>query len=292
MKKIQKIFAAILLLLILAAAYLFWISREPESVRKARAAARANRASKSLVDQTPLKIAQQLAPLATTNHERELAKEALRLADYEVDLAFDAGLHEALQNPPPLTPEAKAIQDRIKKAEKLLTADQEHAKLLSEALVKAPPTRQDALQEQLVQAQADMELDQDELDDAKGDFARAGGNLADRIQALKQEHEETRMVRNPCFPPGLLRRHRSDCFTGSSSCLRCIPKSGRFRMPRTRRISLRLPCKPSTMRWKPWLGRSNRNRRISRAMPCAAWMPRREVTPPLRSEPPKKRLPC
>jgi small-conductance mechanosensitive channel len=202
MKKIQKIFAAILLLLILAAAYLFWISREPESVRKARAAARANRASKSLVDQTPLKIAQQLAPLATTNHERELAKEALRLADYEVDLAFDAGLHEALQNPPPLTPEAKAIQDRIKKAEKLLTADQEHAKLLSEALVKAPPTRQDALQEQLVQAQADMELDQDELDDAKGDFARAGGNLADRIQALKQEHEETTHGSESVLPTG------------------------------------------------------------------------------------------
>ena len=41
-----------------------------------------------------------------------------------------------------------------------------------------------------MQAQADMDLDQDEVDDAKEDLARAGGSLADRIQALKKEHEE------------------------------------------------------------------------------------------------------
>jgi len=220
MKKLQKIAAVVLLVLIAASVYLFWISREPESVRQARAAAKANRASKSLVDQTSLKTAQQLAPLAVTYHERELAKKALRLADYEVDLTFDAALHEALLNPPPLSAEAKAIEDRIKKAQKLLDADQERAKQLSEQLTKAAPTKQDQLQVQLVQAQADMELDQDELDDAKEDFARAGGNLADRIQALKKEHEETThgsesVISTSAPPPdqpGLL--HRVQQWTG------------------------------------------------------------------------------
>jgi small-conductance mechanosensitive channel len=191
MRKIQKIAAVVLLILVVATVYLFWISREPQSVRQARAAAKANRAAKSLVDQTPLKTAQQLATLATSNKERELAKQALVLADREVDAAFDAALHEATLSPPPLSPEAKALQDRMKKDEKLLSADQEHAKQLSEELAKAPPTKQDALQVQLVQAQADTELDQDDLDDAKEDFSRAGGDLADRIQALKKEHEET-----------------------------------------------------------------------------------------------------
>jgi len=191
MKNIQKIAAVLLVVLIVGTLYLFWISREPESVRQARTAAKANRAAKSLVDQTPLKTAQQLAPLATSYGERELAKQALVLADREVDAAFDAALHQATLNPPPLSPEAKVLQDRIKKDEKLLSVDQDRAKQLSEELAKAPPTKQDALQVQLVQAQADMELDQDDLDDAKGDFSRAGGDLADRIQALKKEHEET-----------------------------------------------------------------------------------------------------
>ena len=79
MKKIQKILAVILVLLIAGALYAFWISRESESARQAREARKANRASQSLVDQSPLKTAQQLAPLATTHRERELAKEALRL---------------------------------------------------------------------------------------------------------------------------------------------------------------------------------------------------------------------
>jgi len=191
MSKLQKILAVLLVLLLTASFYMYWLSREPESVRQAKAAAKANRASKSLVDQTPLKTAQQLAPLAATSRERELAKEALRLADYEVDLTFDAALHEALLNPPPLSAEAKELQEHIKKEQKLLSADQERAKQLSEQLVKAPEGRKDEIEVQLVQVQADMELDQDELDDAKEDFSRAGGNLADRIEALRKQHEET-----------------------------------------------------------------------------------------------------
>ena len=202
MKKSQKILGAVLLVLIAASVYLYWISREPESARQERAAAKANRSAKVLVDQTPLKIAQQLAPLAASHRERELAKEALRLADYEVDLAFDAALHEALLNPPPLSAEAKENQDHLKTAQKLLAADQERAKQLSEALAKASPTKQDEIQVQLVQAQADMELDQDELDDAKEDFARAGGDLADRIQALKKDHEETTHGSESVIPAG------------------------------------------------------------------------------------------
>ena len=202
MRTIQKIAAVVLAVLIVASLYLYWISREPESVRQARAAAKANRAAKSLVDQTPLKTVQQLAPLAATYHERDLARQALTLADREVDAAFDAALHEATLNPPPLSPEAKAIENRIKNDEKLLSTDQERAKRLSEELAKAPPTKQDELEVQLIQAQADMELDQDDLDDAKEDFARAGGDLADRIQALKKEHEDTAHGSESVIPTG------------------------------------------------------------------------------------------
>ena len=191
MLKRQKILAVIILVLMIASAYGYWVSRETDRIRQEKAAREANRQGHTLVDQTPLKTAQQLAQLAATRGERELAKEALRLADYQVDLTFDSALHDALLHPPPLSAEAKEIQDRLKKAEKLLEADQSKAKQLSEELVKAPESKQEALQVELVQAQADMELDQDERDDAKEDFTRAGGNLAGKIQAVKKEHEET-----------------------------------------------------------------------------------------------------
>ena len=191
MNKSQKILGAVILLLLGLSLYAFWISRESESAKAARAARKSAGSNKSLVDQAPLKMAQQVAQLATSRSEQALAKEALRLADYEVDLTFDAVLREALLHPPPLNPEAKEIQDRLKNAEKLLKADQEKAKQLSEELVKLPESKQEAVEVRLIQAEADMELDQDELDDAKVDFARAGGDLADRIQALRKEHDDS-----------------------------------------------------------------------------------------------------
>jgi small-conductance mechanosensitive channel len=62
---------------------------------------------------------------------------------------------------------------------------------ISERRSKAPESKQDALEADLVQAQADIELDRDEVDDAKQDLIRAGGDVADRIDALKKEHEDT-----------------------------------------------------------------------------------------------------
>ena len=143
------------------------------------------------MDQGPLKTAQQLAQLANLPEEKAYAREALRLGDYEVDLAFDAALSDARNHPPPLSPEAKEAQQRQQKAEKQLDVDEEHVKKLAEQLGKATGSRADTLELDLAQAQAAMDLDRDELEDAKEDLFRAGGDLAGRIQAAKAEHDET-----------------------------------------------------------------------------------------------------
>ena len=91
MRKVQKISATILLLLIGLTLYAFWASKpslSPRSLKGKEQFTREKPAS-SLVDQSPLKTAQQLAQSATTPEQRTLAQEALRLADFEVDLAFD-----------------------------------------------------------------------------------------------------------------------------------------------------------------------------------------------------------
>jgi small-conductance mechanosensitive channel len=191
MTKSQKILGAVILLLLAISIYGFRASREPEAVRVEQSPKKTKGPGATVVDLSPLIVAQQVAKLADTSDERALAKEALHKADNEVDLTFDAAIHDALLHPLPLSLEVKETQDRLQKAQKQLKADQDLSKQLAEQLVKAPESKQDAFQVELVQAQADLDLDQNEVDDAKEDLTRAGGSLADRIQAMRDEHEET-----------------------------------------------------------------------------------------------------
>ena len=202
MQKRQQIGAIVLVLLAAVTAYGIWRTRQSLTLSTPAGESQSAAEARSLVDQTPLKTAQQLAQLATTHEERPLAQEALRLADYDVDLAFDNALRQARLHPPQLSAQAKECQARLQKAGRLVTADQERAKQLSEQSAKVPQNKKDALEADLIQAQADMELDQDEFDDAKQDLIRAGGDVTDRIEALKKSHEETGHNTQNAVPSG------------------------------------------------------------------------------------------
>jgi small-conductance mechanosensitive channel len=193
MKTFHKIAGVVLALLLIAAAYGIFETRTTlPPVPTNSAAAEGSKASAvqpQVVDQTPLKIAQQLAPLATLPGERELAAEAIRLTDHEVDIAFTSALRDAALHPPALSPEAKEIQARLQKAEKGLTATQAQVAQLNAAIAKATGDQKDSLEDQADVANAQEELDQDEVDDAKQDLIRAGGDPQDRIQAMVKDHE-------------------------------------------------------------------------------------------------------
>jgi small-conductance mechanosensitive channel len=190
MRPIQKIVAIILVLLLAATVYGLIRTTAPlhvsPSVGKGKQAVAVQ---PPLVDQSPLKTAQQLAQLANTPEERPLAEEAVRLGDYEVDLAFAAALRDAAENPPKLSPEAKEITTRLQKSQKLLQKDQALVAQLTEAEAKATGAKKEALGDQLDLAKAEVELDQDEVDDAKQDLIRTGGDPEDRIQQMEKEHE-------------------------------------------------------------------------------------------------------
>jgi small-conductance mechanosensitive channel len=189
MRKIQKIAAAALAALTIAAIYGIWITQGVPKKETANQK-KLEQPEAITVDQSGLKTAQALAQQATTNEERPLALEALRLADYDLDIAFENAIRRARLHPPPLTPEAKECKEREQKAEVVLQSEQEQAKQLSEALAKAPVTKQEAVQGELIQAEADLELAQDEVNDAKHDLDRAGGDPVEQVQALKEEHEQ------------------------------------------------------------------------------------------------------
>jgi small-conductance mechanosensitive channel len=186
MKSMQRIAAITLAVLLAAAAYGIFRTTAPTNPI---APAKATSQSQTLVDQTPLRTAQQLALLADTPEGRKLAQDAVRISDHEVDLAFAAALHEVSEHPPALSPEAKAIQARMQKAEKALQNDQEQVAQLTAADAKATGAKKDTLDDELDIAKAQQELDQDEVDDAKQDLIRAGGDPQDRIQDMVKEHE-------------------------------------------------------------------------------------------------------
>ncbi len=190
MKTTQKIAAIVLLALLGAVAYGLFRTGEPASAPPASTKPASETAGQApIVDQTPLLTAQRLAKMPTSAEEKPLAEEALRLGDHEMDLAFAAAVRDAEENPPVLSAQAKEIEKRLQEAEKALEADKARAAQLNAAYEKAGGARKDLLEDELDVAKAQQELDQDEVDDAKQDLIRSGGDPKSRIQAMIGEHE-------------------------------------------------------------------------------------------------------
>jgi len=144
---------------------------------------------RQLVDVRPLQTARRMAALAGTQEEQAMAHEAEKVADHEVDLAFYDALRRVQEAPAKLSPEAKEIADRKAKAEQALKDDQENIKLLTRKLAAARESQKDNLEDQLDVAKAQLELDQDEFDDASEDLEQAGGDPELKIKRLQEQHE-------------------------------------------------------------------------------------------------------
>lgn len=181
--------AALLVLLIVTVAGLFLTSRpivEPRSGSRYRNTPY-YRLAKETEDQ--FDTARKLAAGAVTREEQWMAREALRIADNEVDLAFATALQEAAEHPTPLSAEAQAISDRLKKAQARMDLDQAELARLKKSLAGAKEGTKDALQRQRQLIEAQTDLDQDELDDAHQDLIRAGGDPQGIIERMKQRYE-------------------------------------------------------------------------------------------------------
>jgi small-conductance mechanosensitive channel len=186
MRGSQKIAATVLIVLLGAAIYgIVLLGRRPTVSTKRKAAA----AAAALVDQTPLKTAQELAGIADRADEQALSKEAIRLIDHELDLEFESARRDAEAHPPALSEEAKGIEARLQKAEALHKADQALADRLTAEAAKASGNAKAALNDRLVEAKARLESDEDEVDDATQDLNRAGGGKKQRIEQLEEEHK-------------------------------------------------------------------------------------------------------
>jgi small-conductance mechanosensitive channel len=190
MKPRQKTLTVILVLLIGASVYGLLRTGQPAAQQiGGKAGNGAAPAQAQIVDQSPLLTAQVLAKMPTSPEELPFAQEALRLADHHLDLAYAAAERDAEEHPPVLSAQAKEIQARLKNAEDALDADNALVARLTAEDAKATGARKDDLDDQLVLATAHQEEHQDEVDDAKADLERAGGDPQSRIEAMMREHK-------------------------------------------------------------------------------------------------------
>ena len=146
-----------------------------------------------VVDQRPWQTASTLAALAQSAEERELAREAERVADHEVDQAFSQSLRQASLEKPNLSGKALALQQRVVELQETVKNDEARVAFLS-AGSHAKSTAAVSNGSDLEIAKAQLGLDQNELADSIDDLARESGDqrvklqqeLAARQAAVKQ----------------------------------------------------------------------------------------------------------
>ncbi|WP_263366364.1 mechanosensitive ion channel domain-containing protein [Edaphobacter bradus] len=132
-----------------------------------------------LVDQRPWQTAQAMAAMAVSAEEQEYARQALRLADHEVDQAFAQAMRQATVDTRTLTGDALAQQQKVARLESLVKEDQAKVDQLTAAAKGAPAGTEN---DDLDLAKAQAQLDSDELTDAKGDLAKASGDKSAQIK--------------------------------------------------------------------------------------------------------------
>jgi small-conductance mechanosensitive channel len=153
--------------------------------------------SYAIVDQRPWQTAKTLAALAVSAEELELAREAERLADHEVDQAFAQSLRQASAETRHLTGEALALQLRVASLEQMVKEDQEHVAALTPKSgpvtggTAGSPGAASPAGDDLEVAKAQLGLDQDEMTDSMEDLARASGDHRGKIQQELSAREAT-----------------------------------------------------------------------------------------------------
>src|SRR3984893_5727938 len=190
MKTAKQIATIALIVLLAAIAYGWFRTSKPMVAPQITPASEPSPAApNSVIDQTSLYTARRLAQMPTSADELPLAQEALRVGDREMDLAFAAAVSDAREHPAVLSAEAKQIQARLQNAEKALDRDKARVEQLTAASAKATDAKKASLDDQLQQAKVQVELDQDEVDNAKQELSDAGGEAQGRIEELIKEHE-------------------------------------------------------------------------------------------------------
>jgi small-conductance mechanosensitive channel len=149
----------------------------------------------SVIDARTFDTARQMAALAETPEERELAREAARLADRELDQAFATALREAATFKPPADGPLQKLNARIAQAKKDIAAGKEQ-------IAKLAASDESGVKLELAKAQ--LALHENELEDAQQDLALQGGDQHADLDRAFQEHEAAQREAQPPKPVAVI----------------------------------------------------------------------------------------
>ncbi len=171
-----------------------------------------------IVDEQPLTTARAMAALASGWDEQRYSRQALKLADHSVDVAFSYEMRQATEHPAPPTPESKKLFARADQAQAAVAEDQERIDRLQKQMATEKDGRtRDALQQRIDLTKAKLELDQDELDTVKTDLIRSGADRLSRIQRQFNRHEATQKEYETNNPPTAI--DKNSTAEGSASAI-------------------------------------------------------------------------
>jgi len=171
-----------------------------------------------IVDEEPLTTARAMAALASGWDEQRYSRQALKLADHSVDVAFSYEMRQATEHPAPPTPESKKLFARADQAQAAVAEDQERIDRLQKQMATEKDGRaRDALQQRIDLTKAKLELDQDELETVKTDLIRSGADRLSRIQRQFNRHEATQKEYEANNPPTATDKNRTA--EGSASAI-------------------------------------------------------------------------
>ena len=183
MKRLNTVPAVILTGLLLACLIAVYVTRDPGQRQAAPGTSTAT-AQAAAVDSRLLDTANRMAALAETGDEQNDAREALHLSDHELDQAFATALRQATAYRAPATGPLRDLIGRVTQLKAEIAADQDRIAQLTK-------TGSSNATDQLDLANAQLALDQDELNDAQQDLARQGGDPHAALERALQEHEAT-----------------------------------------------------------------------------------------------------
>ena len=147
-----------------------------------------------------LSTAHNLSAFAVTPEERQLAPQAVRLADRDVDLAFADALRRASRESPPSTSEVATLQGRIARLQSKIQATKDKISRLKAETAHAKGARLGGLESQLEFAEAELDLQKDTFGDAQNDLTRSGGSAYEQIEQLWRQHEATQHSKEASAP--------------------------------------------------------------------------------------------
>ncbi len=150
-----------------------------------------------LVDMRPLLTARHLSRFATTPEEQEVSRQAERLADHAIDLAFVVAMRDATESTPDQTPELRTMADARARAQAAVDAAQARVREMEGQLAATSERGREAIGDQLEVARAELELDRDELVSASEALERAGGDPQVRIRRLREVYDTAQKEPRP-----------------------------------------------------------------------------------------------